>query len=38
VQDGGLDLELMRAAAAQLVGDHDFRNFCKVGRGPGLAG
>ena len=26
-----LDLEAMRAAAAHFVGEHDFRNFCKVG-------
>ena len=25
-----LDLDLMRAAANELVGDHDFRNFCKL--------
>lgn len=25
-----LDLEAMRAAAERLVGEHDFRNFCKV--------
>ncbi|KAL7662867.1 Pseudouridine synthase I TruA alpha/beta domain-containing protein [[Candida] zeylanoides] len=26
----GLDLELMRAAAAKYEGGHDFRNFCKI--------
>ncbi|KAI8473916.1 MAG: pseudouridine synthase [Monoraphidium minutum] len=30
VQDGGLDLGAMREAAAALVGEHDFRNFCKA--------
>lgn len=30
VQDGCLNAEAMRAAVASLVGDHDFRNFCKV--------
>lgn len=25
-----LDLDAMRAAAAKLVGEHDFRNFCKI--------
>lgn len=29
VQDGALDVGAMRDAAARLVGDHDFRNFCK---------
>ena len=28
--DGGEDLEAMRASAALFVGEHDFRNFCKV--------
>lgn len=28
--DASLDLESMREAAAKLVGDHDFRNFCKL--------
>ena len=28
--DGGEDLEAMRAGAALFVGEHDFRNFCKV--------
>lgn len=27
---GSLDLELMRRAASQFVGTHDFRNFCKA--------
>eukprot|EP00899_Mesostigma_viride_P026928 jgi/Mesvir1/741/Mv17343-RA.3 len=26
----GLDVERMRAAASRLVGEHDFRNFCKM--------
>ncbi|WIA42308.1 hypothetical protein OEZ86_008322 [Tetradesmus obliquus] len=30
VQDGGLDLAAMNAAAQHLVGEHDFRNFCKA--------
>ena len=28
--DGGLDLEAMRRGAALLVGQHDFRNLCKM--------
>ncbi len=32
--DGGEDLEAMRAGAALFVGEHDFRNFCKVLIGP----
>ncbi len=32
--DGGEDLEAMRAGAALFVGEHDFRNFCKVLRWP----
>ena len=28
--DGGEDLEAMRAGAAHFIGEHDFRNFCKV--------
>lgn len=31
VQDGSLDVASMRAAAAMLLGEHDFRHFCKVG-------
>jgi len=27
---GGYDVAAMRAAAARLVGDHDYRNFCKM--------
>ena len=27
---GGEDLQAMRAGAALFVGEHDFRNFCKV--------
>jgi tRNA pseudouridine38/39 synthase len=27
---GTMDVELMREAAGKLVGEHDFRNFCKV--------
>jgi tRNA pseudouridine38/39 synthase len=27
---GGLDVEVMRDAARRLVGEHDFRNFCKL--------
>lgn len=30
VQDGSLDLGAMQEAASYLVGDHDFRNFCKA--------
>ena len=30
VLDGGEDLAAMRAGAAHFVGEHDFRNFCKV--------
>ncbi|KAK9824843.1 hypothetical protein WJX81_005826 [Elliptochloris bilobata] len=30
VQDGSLDVAAMRAAAAALLGEHDFRHFCKV--------
>ena len=30
VQDGGLDVAAMRAAAAELLGEHDFRHFCKA--------
>jgi tRNA pseudouridine38/39 synthase len=30
VQDGSLDLGAMQAAAQHLVGEHDFRNFCKA--------
>ena len=30
VQDGSLDVAAMRAAAALLVGEHDFRHFCKA--------
>ena len=30
VQDSSLDLAAMRQAVASLLGDHDFRNFCKV--------
>jgi tRNA pseudouridine38/39 synthase len=30
VQDGGLDLLAMQQAADYLVGEHDFRHFCKV--------
>jgi len=29
VQDGTLDIAAMQRAAEQLVGEHDFRNFCK---------
>jgi tRNA pseudouridine38/39 synthase len=29
IADAGLDVGRMRAAAAHLVGEHDFRNFCK---------
>lgn len=29
VDDGALDVAAMRAAAALLLGEHDFRNFCK---------
>ena len=29
-QDGSLDVAGMRAAAALLVGEHDFRHFCKA--------
>ena len=28
--DGGLDIEAMRKAAGYFLGDHDFRNFCKL--------
>ena len=28
--DGELDIEAMRKAAGYLLGDHDFRNFCKL--------
>lgn len=30
VQDGSLDISAMREAAGHLVGEHDFRNFCKA--------
>jgi tRNA pseudouridine38/39 synthase len=30
VEDGGLDLAAMQAAAQHLVGEHDYRNFCKA--------
>ncbi|MEW5297786.1 MAG: hypothetical protein WDW36_000970 [Sanguina aurantia] len=30
VQDGSLDLSLMREAASLLIGSHDYRNFCKA--------
>ena len=30
VQHGELDIEAMQEAATHFVGDHDFRNFCKV--------
>jgi hypothetical protein len=30
VQDGSLDLAAMREAAGALVGEHDFRNFCRA--------
>lgn len=30
VQDGTLNIGAMRAAAANLLGEHDFRNFCKA--------
>ena len=30
VQDGSLDVAAMRAAAAALLGEHDFRHFCKA--------
>ena len=30
LQHGELDIEAMQQAAAQFVGEHDFRNFCKV--------
>ena len=30
VQRGGLNVAAMREAAGDFVGDHDFRNFCKV--------
>jgi hypothetical protein len=30
VQDGSLDLAAMQEAAQHLVGEHDFRNFCKA--------
>ena len=30
VQDGSLDVDAMREAAGHLVGEHDFRNFCKA--------
>lgn len=30
VQDGSLNLDAMREAAQHLVGEHDFRNFCKA--------
>lgn len=30
VQDGALDVAAMRAAAQHLLGEHDFRNFCKA--------
>ena len=33
VQDGSLDMESMQAAAHYLLGEHDFRNFCKVDAG-----
>eukprot|EP01053_Blabericola_migrator_P012267 Blabericola_migrator_1__12266@NODE_765_length_6607_cov_284_868043_g545_i0_p5_GENE_NODE_765_length_6607_cov_284_868043_g545_i0NODE_765_length_6607_cov_284_868043_g545_i0_p5_ORF_typecomplete_len114_score2_78PseudoU_synth_1/PF01416_20/63PseudoU_synth_1/PF01416_20/0_018_NODE_765_length_6607_cov_284_868043_g545_i0416757 len=26
----GLNLDLVRAAASQFLGEHDFRNFCKI--------
>lgn len=28
--DQGMDLEAMQLAASMLVGEHDFRNFCKM--------
>ena len=34
IQDGSLDVAAMRAAAAALLGEHDFRHFCKA-RGTG---
>ena len=30
VQDGSLDVAAMRVAAAALLGEHDFRHFCKA--------
>lgn len=30
LQDGTLNLQAMETAAQYLVGDHDFRNFCKA--------
>jgi tRNA pseudouridine(38-40) synthase len=30
VQDGSLDVAAMRAAAQHLLGEHDFRHFCKA--------
>jgi len=30
VQDGSLDLPAMRQAAQHLLGEHDFRHFCKA--------
>ena len=30
VQDGSLDVAAMRTAAAALLGEHDFRHFCKA--------
>lgn len=30
LQHGDLDIGAMQAAAAHFVGEHDFRNFCKV--------
>ena len=33
---GDLDLELMRAGLEQIVGEHDFRNLCKMDVGNGV--
>ncbi|KAK7093454.1 uncharacterized protein [Littorina saxatilis] len=33
---GNLDLELLSAAASKLVGEHDFRNLCKMDVGNGV--
>ena len=35
-QRGDLDIELMQQAAKRLIGEHDFRNFCKMDVGNGV--
>ena len=30
MQEGSLDVEAMRQAAQHLLGEHDFRHFCKA--------